>query len=411
MSARLVDQLTEPQWEMIEWSLEERAVPLLWALGNSGAGKSWSACLTLLHMAQQRSKREPGLMYALVGTTISSVKDTIVPMLMSEGEKCGITLKQSGVYVQAPRWRCKMYGAWDDSSYRSIKGANIAGGIIDEVVEISERYVGEVQRGCRDRERDRLICTANPGHPTSWYRDNWYEGHEDVLVVPQFLRDRRDISDEYIERLRRSATSNAQRERLYGHEILWMAEEGQIYVDGFPTAALPSEPKAEVKVGVDFGTENPSCALYGYVDDGALVIFDEWWHGGGGTKTAGEIADGIIERGDRHGATTYYVDPSASALKVEMRRHGVNVVDAPNDVNTGIAEVQRKIALDELMVAEGTCPNLLREANGYVWDKARSARLGRDVPLKRDDHSLDAARYLVMGSKTGDWTKVKPILI
>ena len=51
MGERLVDKLTEPQWEMIDWALEDRAEPIIWALGNSGSGKSWSACVALLHMA------------------------------------------------------------------------------------------------------------------------------------------------------------------------------------------------------------------------------------------------------------------------------------------------------------------------------------------------------------------------
>ena len=36
-------------------------------------------------------------------------------------------------------------------------------------------------------------------------------------------------------------------------------------------------------------------------------------------------------------------------------------------------------------------PNLIKEIQGYVWDDTK----GDDVPLKVNDHAMDAMRYFV----------------
>jgi phage terminase large subunit len=57
----------------------------------------------------------------------------------------------------------------------------------------------------------------------------------------------------------------------------------------------------------------------------------------------------------------------------------------------GIRTVSSLLTLGRLFVAD-SCKALINEFPGYAWDD-KKAKEGLDVPIKIDDHSLDALRY------------------
>ena len=87
-----------------------------------------------------------------------------------------------------------------------------------------------------------------------------------------------------------------------------------------------------------------------------------------------------------------YIDPSALALKVELQRKGLPIVQANNDVEEGIQIMTSMMADGDLSVCID-CKNLIREIEGYVWDH-KKALLGIDAPIKKDDHAIDSLRYV-----------------
>jgi len=71
----------------------------------------------------------------------------------------------------------------------------------------------------------------------------------------------------------------------------------------------------------------------------------------------------------------------------------------------------------KVVIDKDRCPNLIRELQTYVWEKSKGGKFTRNAaprPLKRDDHSCDALRYLLhtnssaagKGSVTGG--RIKP---
>jgi phage terminase large subunit len=48
------------------------------------------------------------------------------------------------------------------------------------------------------------------------------------------------------------------------------------------------------------------------------------------------------------------------------------------------------------------CKNTIREIQRYVWDP-KSAKMGYDEPLKKDDHSVDALRYVMASHKVNSY--------
>jgi hypothetical protein len=49
------------------------------------------------------------------------------------------------------------------------------------------------------------------------------------------------------------------------------------------------------------------------------------------------------------------------------------------------------------LVVFDTCVDLIREVENYVRPDARGGKDGTEKPVKRDDHLLDALRYMVTG--------------
>ena len=92
-----------------------------------------------------------------------------------------------------------------------------------------------------------------------------------------------------------------------------------------------------------------------------------------------------------------YIDPSAKGLAEEIKRKcpAVKIVDAQNDVALGISRTQKIMTYGVLEVSP-TQENLTREAGTYEYD-AKSIEQGKEVPIKINDHCMDAMRYAVMG--------------
>ena len=99
-----------------------------------------------------------------------------------------------------------------------------------------------------------------------------------------------------------------------------------------------------------------------------------------------------------------FLDPSAKGLAEEVRRatrakqldYQVILKDAENDVALGISRVQKALCFDIMSVSPKQ-ENAVREFGTYEYDK-KSIEKGKEVPVKEDDHCMDAIRYVVMGA-------------
>ena len=106
---------------------------------------------------------------------------------------------------------------------------------------------------------------------------------------------------------------------------------------------------------------------------------------------------------EEYGIKAFYVclDPSAKGLQEEIRRatrsgldYSVLIRDADNDVALGISRVQKAFVFDILSISPKQ-ENLIRELGTYEYDK-KSIEKGKEVPVKENDHGVDALRYAVM---------------
>src|SRR5262249_52455942 len=106
-----------------------------------------------------------------------------------------------------------------------------------------------------------------------------------------------------------------------------------------------------------------------------------------------ELADDVQEFLQDYDVKQLYIDPSAASFKAELRNRGMRPIDADNNVEEGIYKMTSEMKKGSFFVCQD-CKNTIREIESYVWDP-RAAEKGYDEPLKKDDHAVDALRYVM----------------
>jgi hypothetical protein len=163
-------------------------------------------------------------------------------------------------------------------------------------------------------------------------------------------------------------------------------------------------------VGIDVGTVNPTAALMLGVQapdkearrPARLVLMREYRHDSKKTlsqKTDAELSQDIRAWIGSDRPSWVAVDPSAASFKLQLWRDGLgNVMDAPNAVLDGIRLMASMLATNQLVIHE-SCTGLTTELSSYSWD-SKAAERGDDKPLKLQDHSCDAARYVLAATSS-----------
>lgn len=183
----------------------------------------------------------------------------------------------------------------------------------------------------------------------------------------------------------------------------------------------PEKKYSIIGIGGDYGQQNATTYQAFGIDEYNCKLngLQEYYHSGRDTgkqkspsEYAGDFADFAEELSEEYGCSTFYLylDPSARGLQEEIKRTcrqrglAVHFKDAENEVALGISRVQKLLTYG-ILTASPTQENLIEEFGLYEYDK-KLLEKGKEVPVKLNDHCLDALRYLVMGF----WNRVKRFL-
>ncbi|MCX4818373.1 PBSX family phage terminase large subunit [Streptomyces sp. NBC_01142] len=258
----------------------------------------------------------------------------------------------------------------------------------------------------------KLIGTTNPDSPRHWLRTDYLDRADELdLAAFHFrLADNPSLSEAYVAALAAEFTGLWRRRMILGE---WVVAEGSVY-DAYDEALHVVDELPAMRrhwVGIDYGTANPFAALLlGLGDDDRLYVVSEWRHDSRAVHR--QMTDAQYSRAVRDWLGELdvipewtFVDPSAASYSNQLWADGhPGVTRAVNDVIDGIRSVSN--ALDAgLLRIHRSCEGLLGELPTYVWSEEAAAR-GEDKPVKKDDHSVDALRY-VIHSTAHEW---RPLL-
>jgi phage terminase large subunit len=197
---------------------------------------------------------------------------------------------------------------------------------------------------------------------------------------------------------------------------LWVAAEGTVYENDFNPDIHIVDELPELRTiyrAVDFGFTNPFVCLWAGTDhDGRLYVFREIYK----TRTIVEDHARVIRSYKEHGAMI--TDHDAEDRATLERHLGIQTIAAKKDITLGIDMVRERLRVQadgkprlmfyrnmlveadtNLLNAEGSRPpvSLLDEFSVYTYPKDASGKTNpKEKPIDKDNHGLDALRYLVM---------------
>lgn len=291
-----------------------------------------------------------------------------------------------------------IFGGKDERSQDLIQGITLAGVLFDEVALMPESFINQATGRC-SVQGSKYWFNCNPEGPYHWFKVNWIDKiKEKNLIHLHFtMDDNLSLSVSVKERYKRMYNGVFYQRFILG---LWVLAEGNIY-DMFDEVlhVVKTEPRHYTKyyVSVDYGTQNPTTfGLWGFYN-GVWYKVKEYHYDGRksskqktGPEYYADLKQFIEGLENLHGVI---VDPSASSFITLLKKDGVRVVKAKNDVLEGIRNVGNALT-NGLILYNDCCKETFREFSSYIWD-AKAADRGEDKPVKQNDHQMDSDRYFV----------------
>lgn len=255
-----------------------------------------------------------------------------------------------------------------------------------------------------------IILTTNPDAPTHWINKRLIVGGEASIYYSGAI-DNTYNPPTYVEFLNR--LTGILFERLVKGR--WVQAEGAVYDEWDNAIHLidPFEiPKDWRRLRVvDFGYTNPFvCQWWAQDPDGRVYMYREIYK----TQTLVEDHTREIIRLSEGEMIEATISDHDAEDRATMAKYGVDTVPANKEISPGIQIVKQRLKVQEdsrprLFIMRGaleaedqrlvdakrpTCT--ADEFPGYVWTKAADGKPVKEIPVKENDHGVDAARYFAV---------------
>lgn len=411
----------------------------LW-VGAVGAGKTVSSLLSFLMAI---ADVPPGGLIVIVGNTIQSIERNVItplqdPALYGDIAKQVHHTTGSNRAVIMGR-QVELIGASNALAVGRIRGSTIALAYVDEITLLTREFWEMLLTRLRVHDAtganvSRLLGTTNPASKNHWLRTGWLKQQDATNSIGFHLTmdDNPTVTAED-----RALYESMYAGLFYQRMILgrWTNAAGAVYdmwnpdTMTIPWSQLP--PMSDLLcVGVDHGNTNPTSAIMlgvtseydptGWKPRPRLVLLDEWRYEpdeAAGRPRLTNVQQSAALRGwmrqfHTPGTETLrprhlFVDPAAADFRLQLTADRQPNAPAVNDVLAGISSVSSLLGQGRLLIArpdvdddnDGRGVNgWMKEVTEYAWD-AKATTNGEDEVVKRNDHSMDAARYAVHSSR------------
>jgi len=147
----------------------------------------------------------------------------------------------------------------------------------------------------------------------------------------------------------------------------------------------------------DFGFTNPFVCLWLAKDkDENWYVYREYYKKQTGIQEHIRNVK-LFSKGESY--VENIADPEDSGNRNEMKKAGIKTIAAKKDIAKGIELVQSKFKVKEngkpsLFISK-TCRNTCREVAVYSYPKGTLSSNPKDIPVQKDDHTVDALRYAI----------------
>lgn len=362
--------------------------------------------------------------FAICGKTIGSLRRNVLTPLKDilvnrgysvierKGENYMIVSKAdiSNVYY--------FFGGRDERSQDLVQGITLAGVFLDEVALMPRSFVEQVLARC-SVTGSKFWFNCNPSSPAHWFYIEWVQkaAERNAFRIHFMMEDNLSLSQETINRYKAMFQGIFYKRFILGE---WAAADGVVYdcfdVDKNTYTNDSRETIVPIYIrendaannglpiyGCDYGVYNPCVFLEGYkyrkVGDPVPYFYvdREYYYDGRKSmkqKTDEEYSNDFVSFVDNKQIKNVVVDPSASSLIMSLRRKGVPVLKARNDVEEGIRLVYSLMSTGHILINRDNCSKLIQELGLYIWNEKKSEQ-GKEEVVKQNDHCCDALRYMI----------------
>lgn len=413
---------SKKQKMVLTWWTEESPKSECDAIICDGAVRSGKTLIMSLSYILWSMSEFNGKNFGMAGKTIGSFKRNVwfnlKVMLLSRGYSVRKVPDINDAFIISKTTdegtvsnQYYIFGGRDERSQDLVQGFTAAGFFFDEVALMPESFVDQAVARCSE-EGAKLWFNCNPEGPFHWFKTNWIDDlkGKNAFRLHFLLEDNPSLSTKKIDFYKRMFSGVFYDRFIRG---LWVLAEGVIYSmfrKEFVINKVPDMVQITQKwIGIDYGQSNATVyLLVGLGSDDKLYILDEYYHSGRKEviqKSPAKYSKDYFKWKIKNGVDgapvnkkATYIDPSAKGFMTQLHEDGeTQIRQANNEVLRGIELISSLLDSDMIRILS-KCKNTINEFNSYRWDPKGQER-GEDIPIKQDDHCMDALRYVCNGNR------------
>jgi phage terminase large subunit len=318
------------------------------------------------------------------------------PMLEKGGKRqfidrlndAGVVYTKTRDGISIPSWNAEIVFVTLESESR-VRGPNAAWGWVDEVEYVTDRLIWKALKGAvREGPHPQLFVTSTPkGRRLVW--DEWVVNKTAAHALYKATTFDNIFVDaeDYVAGLGYEGL-------FYEQEITadFVSFEGLVY----PAFDRETHVRDVDTTGwatvlcLDVGTRNPTALLTLRHAGDRIHVASELYQRG---MSSDAITDAVLAAYTATRADFLVVDPSAAGLILSLQQRGLTVRKATNDVKVGISRMTSTLPT---LTIDPSCHNTITEFESYAYSDGKQGSPEKDVPVKANDHAMDALRYGVM---------------
>ncbi len=374
-------------------------------------GKSILALAEVLYFAGQKEKA----ITAIVSPTFQQVKDIYwrdpqkIPKMIPP--EAILKKNDSELFLQLVNGSYIYLRGSDRPD--TLRGLRYDFVVLDEYASMKENIWEEIiQPTLLDSGGSALFISTPKGYEK--FYDLWLRGQKpnDQWKSWKFT----SYDNPYLEKEFIDQAKNDMDEDTFAQEILAEFKKyvGLVYKD-FKREEQVIEPKElqndwTYYRAIDFGFVNPTGVIFAGIDkEGVVYVYDEIYQKGLQTP---DLAELIKQKSAGRTFINTWADSAQASDIEELRKYGLGITPVVKSSKTNedwttyrIRRVTEKLRNKKLFVFKN-CENLIYEFENYQYHEVREGQQVKEVPMKINDHLLDALSYLIVSLP--EW--VEPIM-
>ena len=390
-------------------------------------GRRFGKTTLAIEAMKAKAVQKPGRRIAYIATTYQQARDICFEALKKELAPIIKSINESRleliVHSIDNGESVIILRGWE--SVETLRGQRFDMLILDEVASMTKFWIGwnEVLRATLTDTKGTAYFISTPKGYNHFY-ELWLKGQEGTQRDTDYQSwqftsyDNPHLPKEEIDKARKELTEDA-----FAQEYLadFRRHTGLIYKE-FDRQVHVIQPFEipnfwQFYRCMDFGAVNPTTCLWITIDSNDnIYVFDEYYNVGQTSK----FHAGIINAKTRHPIITTWGDPSAEQEQLDYAQYGVIIApavrfftDGQDWVRSGIDKVRQLLKLDgqtkkPRLYIFNNCVNMIREFETYRWLEQKDTINSKEIPVKENDHCLDALRYFVGSFQARNYTQYQP---